>query len=121
MFVKHEIQLGEDSTTDFQCDMNCARKLTKCCSASKNCRWHIESSLKINYAPDPNINKRQNKCPSKKKTPACLEFSSGGDIKTVPEIFEALVRDNAKLSNNFESFSNECKKLPKRTQLQIRA
>ena len=42
-----------------------------------------------------------------------------GDIKIAPKIFEALVRDNAKLANILESFSNECKNLPKRAQLQI--
>ena len=50
------------------------------------------------------------KGPPKNKTPACLEISSGGEIKTLHKIFETSVGDNTKLANNFESSSNEREK-----------
>ena len=78
-----------------------------------SCKYWV--ILKINIIPNTKINNRKTKGQSEKKTPACLEWSSWGKIKTVPEIFETSVGDNTKLDNNFDSSSNERKQTSKKS------
>ena len=80
-FANFDIQLGKESTTDYQCEMNHTIKLTKCFFMSKKCHVNIELSLKKSATSGPKICNRQTKGPSKNKTPVCAEKSLGGQLK----------------------------------------
>ena len=105
MFAKCNVQLGEELTTCYQCEMNHTIELTKCYYMSKKFRGNVESSLKNNVTSNPKICNRQTKDPSKKKAPVCTETFLRDKIKTVPYVFALLVEAILEVSAVEVSFS----------------